>query len=234
MTRRREVTEQQVGEVVVAWLEALGCDVYQEVECAGGVADIVAKRSAELWIVEVKTSFSIALLYQAMEKRQTAHRIFIAAPYTRHMQDVIAICSELGIGVLQVSAGDAGWESSVYDYGAPRVVERVFGRRWNTRPVRLAQQLRPEHKTHAKAGAIGAGGRWTPFRDTCEQLARVVAAEPGITLKAAVDGIKHHYRTPARARGSLATWIKEGKVPGVALKLSPAGIPMLFPSEVKA
>src|SRR5687767_1484846 len=98
-SRRAEVTEQQVGAVVVAWLEALGADVYQEVECAGGVADVVARRGAELWVVEVKTSFSIALLFQAMDRRRTAHRVFIAAPYSKNIRDVTAVCEELGIGV---------------------------------------------------------------------------------------------------------------------------------------
>lgn len=227
--RRHEVSEQQVGEVVVAWLEALGADVYQEVECVGGVADVVARVNAELWIVEVKTSWSIALLFQAMERRRTAHRVFIAAPYSKNIRDVVAVCSDLGIGVLEVHTPTApeihGWSMQ------PRVVERVFSRRCNTRPLALAARLQPEHKTHAKAGAIGGGGRWTPFRDTCEQLAHLVRREPGITLKAAVDGIKHHYRTPASARGSLATWIEKGKVEGVVMRKSPAGIPQLFPKE---
>lgn len=237
MTRRRDMTEQQVGEIVVAYLEALGADVYQEVECSGGVADVVARVNAELWIVEVKTSFSLTLLFQAMERRREAHRVFIAAPYSRNMREVEAICDELGIGVLEVKPPDAGWDperhgaSALAEYYAPRVSERGKARRWNSKPVRLAKELRPEHKTHAKAGAIGGGGRWTPFRGTCEALARIVEREPGITLKAAVDGIKHHYRTASSARGSLTKWIRDGAVPGVMLKLSPAGIAQLWPKE---
>ena len=237
MAKRREITEQQVGEVVVAWLEALGADVYQEVACSGGVADIVARRGAELWIVEVKTSFSLALLFQALERRREAHRVFIAAPYSKNLRDVAAVCEELGIGVLEVRLPDAEWDparhsdSRLAEYYSPMVREVVLSRRWNTRPVRLALELKPEHKTHAKAGAIGGGGRWTPFRDTCEQLGHLVRREPGITLKAAIDGIKHHYRTAASARGSLATWIEKGKVAGVELRKSPAGIAQLFPKE---
>lgn len=34
--KRAEVSEQQVAAIVVAWLEALDADVYQEVEVAGG------------------------------------------------------------------------------------------------------------------------------------------------------------------------------------------------------
>lgn len=223
--KRAAVSEQAVAEVVVAYLEALGADVYQEVECAGGVADIVARVRSELWIVEVKTAPSLAVLYQALDRRRSAHRVYIATPHVGRSR-ISELCDELGVGMLEVRTGDPGskWETE-----RPRVREVVASRRWNSRPVALAAQLKPEHKTHAKAGAIGGGGRWTPFRDTCEQLARVVRDEPGIMLKAAIDKIKHHYSSGSSARGSLAQWIKAGKVDGVELKPSPAGQPLLYP-----
>jgi len=215
---REHVTEQRVAEVVVAYLEALGADVYQEVECGTGVADIVARVQAELWIVEVKTSLSLALLYQAMDRRREAHRIIIAAPYSRSFREVGVLCDELGIGLWQVGTATRDVSVGGMPFGQAAVIERIDSRRWNTRPVALASKLRPEHKTHAKAGAVGAGGRWTPFRSTCEELARIVTAEPGIALKAAIAKIAHHYRTPASARSSLAHWIDRGKVAGIRLE----------------
>jgi hypothetical protein len=203
---RSLASEEEVASVVVTWLESLGFDVYQEVACGGGVADIVARIRADVWAVEVKTSLSLALLVQAMAHRRDATRVYIAAPVTRNMNDVGSLCAELGIGLLQVSSGDS--------YDPPRVRSVVESRRFNRRPVALTKRLRPEHKTHAKAGTAG-GGRWTPWRDTCEQLARLVAASPGITLKAAIDSIRHHYRSSSGARSSLAKWIADGKVPGV-------------------
>lgn len=223
---RPQVSEQQVAAIVVAWLEALGADVYQEVECAGGVADIVAVRGPgpELTIIETKTSWSLAVLVQAMERHACAHRVYIAAPYSRHGRDMASICEALGIGVLEVHAASAGCDSGE-GYGKPAVREIVSSARWNRRPVALRAQLRPEHKTSAKAGSA-IGGRWTPFRDTCAQLERVVSREPGIALKAAIVEIKHHYRTGAIARSSLATWIAAGKVAGVRLENG-----LLYPTE---
>lgn len=218
MAKRSRESEQSVAEVVVAHLEALGADVYQEVEVRGGVADIVARVGAELWIVEVKTSLSLALLVQALDRRRLAHRIYIAAPYSRTHRDVADICAELGIGLIKVRAGDpdSRWSSEW-----PNVMTVVESRRWNRRPVELAAKLRPEHKTHAKAGAVGAGGRWTPFRDTCEQIARVVTDTPGITLKDAIGRIKHHYSSRSSAVSSIAHWAGRGKVPGVRLERDP-------------
>lgn len=212
---RSKCSEQELAVIVVAWLEALGADVFQEVACVGGVADIVAVVVAETWIVEVKRSLSLALITQAMERRRAAHRVFVAAPYTRHLWDVKQLCDEVGIGLLIVQTGDF---AATHQYEQPRVNVEVYGRRWNTRPVALRARLRPEHKTSAMAGSPGGAGRWTPWRDTCQQLARLVKSQPGIALKEAIDTIKHHYRSAASARTSLAKWISDGKIEGVRLE----------------
>lgn len=230
--KREPVSEQQLGEIVVAYLEALGADVYQEVECAGGVADIVAKVQAELWIVEVKTALSLALLCQAMRRREDAHRVFIAAPCMRTRSPIGEICEELGIGLLDVSPPAEGVSVAGFPFGQAAVRVVVDARRCNRRPLALAARLTPEHKTHAKAGAVGAGGRWTPFRATCEELERIARAKPGVTLKDAIAEIRHHYRTAASARSSLVHWIQRGKVPGVRLDVE-LGAPRLFPVELR-
>lgn len=218
MAKREQMTEQQVAELVVAYLEAIGADVCQEVEVCGGVADIVARVRAEIWIVEVKTSLSLALIQQAMERRRLAHRVYIAAPFSRRTNT--EVLAELGIGVFEVRPALA-YTDSGNGFGRGAVRELVQSRRWNSRPVSLANELRPEHKTHAKAGAIGAGGRWTEFRATCEALAAVVRGNPGVTLKAAIEQLKHnHYRSNRSAISALAHWVDRGKVPGVELRRS--------------
>jgi hypothetical protein len=220
--KRPAVAEIEIGEAVIAHLQMLGADVYQEVDVPGGVADIVARLGAELWIIELKTSLSLALVCQAMERRRHAHRVLIAAPGSKNMRDVARLCDEVGVGLWRVHLG--------FDYGSPSasVHEEAPARRWNRRPVALAASLREEHKTSAKAGSACAGGRWTPFRETCGHLARVVAGSPGIALKAAITQTRHHYRTMASARSSLATWIAKGKVPGVEMRDG-----ALFPVAIK-
>lgn len=209
-------SEAELAAVVIAWLEALGADVYQEVELQrqGIRADIVARVGPELWIIETKTSMSLALIEQAMERRSFAHRVYIAAP-THKARAGLDLCQELGIGVLGVTYG--GGIEAPSEYDEPQVTMRAQSRRWNTRPVALARKLEPQHKTHARAGAT-TGGHWSPFRRTIERLAQEVAAHPGIKIKAAVAGIEHHYRSNAGARTSLATWIRSGKVPGVEIR----------------
>lgn len=227
--RRCSVTsEAELAAVVVAWLEALGGDVYQEVECAGGVADIVALVRAELWIIETKVAWSLALILQAMERRRDAHRVFIAAPYSRTLNDTSQVCRELGIGVLDVRLGSEGCDSGE-GYGKPSVRTVVESRRWNTRPVALAKKLQPEHKTHARAGTNG--GRWTPFRRTCEQVSALVRRQPGITLKELVDNVEHHYSSDSSARSSISHWIEDGKIEGV--RIVRGAVTTVEPTEVR-
>lgn len=209
---RPHLAEVDLGRVVVAHLEALGAEVYQEVDVAGGVADIVAKVNAEIWIIELRTSLSLALICQAMERRRLAHRVFIAAPSSRNMRDVALLCGELGIGLWRVYRGTGS------EWDPDSVREEAPARRWNSRPVKLATKLREQHKTAAMAGTASGAGRWTPYRDTCDQLASVVRSRPGITLKHALVQMRHHYSSMASAKSSLATWIRAGKVPGVSIR----------------
>lgn len=227
---RPTCTEAELAAVVVAWLEALGGDVYQEVECATGVADIVAKVRGELWIVETKLAWSLALILQAMERRAEAARVYVAAPHSRTMRGCAWVCAELGIGVLDVQVASEHIDAGS-GYGQPNVREVAASRKWNRRPTALAKILRPEHKTHAKAGTNG--GRWTPFRSTCEQVARAVKESPGITLKELVDGIKHHYRGNRSAVSSIAHWIDKGKIEGVRVEREPGAQLKLYPTGAR-
>lgn len=199
---RHAASEAELAAVVVAWLMDSGATVYQEVEVAGGVADIVARVGSDL-------SLSLTLIVQAMDRRRHASRVYCAAPRTRTSRDFAGVVKELGVGLLEVHIGsDERWDP-------PRVKEIVPSRRWNRRPASLTERLRPEHQTHAAAGTNG--GRWTPFRDTCEQLLRVVTDEPGIQLHDAIAAIRDHYSSKHAARSHMARWIAMSKVPGVQI-----------------
>lgn len=214
MTKRPTVSESSLAAVVVRWLDDMGADVYQEVEHKGSIADIVAVRGPELTVIETKTSWSLALVAQAMEWRRHAHKIYMAGPVSKTTWQVRQIAQDLGLGMLEVIVGDS---NSEYRYAQPRVNELVASRRWNSRPLALHSKLRPEHKTAAPAGHAG-GGRWTPYRDTCAQILAIVMASPGISVRDCIAKTKHHYATPASARTHIAGWVLAGRVPGVRLE----------------
>lgn len=213
MTRRHH-SEADLARIVVHWLESLGADVYQEVEHKGSIADIVAVRGPEVSVIETKTRWSLDLIAQCMAWRQHANKVYMAGPISRTTWQVRQLTQELGIGMLEVGVGDieAQWR-----HERPRVHELGASRRWNARPVDLRAKLRPEHKTTAPAGHAG-GGRWTPYRDTCAQILAIVQARPGISVRDCIAQTKHHYATPASARGAIAKWVLAGRVPGVKLE----------------
>lgn len=214
-------TEAQVAAVVVGHLEALGYDVYQEVELVNGGmrADIVAKRGPELTIVETKTSASLALLYQVMERRRFAHRVYMAVPVPA--RDMVDVCKELGIGVMRVRL-NAEREQR---WSPDRVDEECESRRWNSKPMKLAARLKPEHKTACAAGSP-TGGHWSRWRDTCAQIVKAANFMPGIALKAAIAQVTHHYSSHRSATSTMASHIREGRVPGVRLERG-----ALYPTE---
>jgi hypothetical protein len=135
---RLKTTEQELAAVVVAWLEALDADVYQEVQVGGGVADIVARVGAEIWIVEVKTSLSLALIAQAMDRRRLAHRVLVAAPATRALRDVLPILVEVGIGLLEITPGETMYGAAI----PPRSARATTRARWAAPPAMSATRPR--------------------------------------------------------------------------------------------
>ena len=159
-------------------------------------------------------------------RRCHGHRIYGATPMSRNDWTNQQLFRECGIGSIVIRGTDmdhyGGTEVAML---APRTTSRLL--------PKITELLRPEHKTHAKAGAIGAGGRWTPFRQTCEALAEVVRKTPGIHLAAAIKELaSHHYSSDACARSSMGIWAQKGKVPGVRVVVDGRFI-TLHPAETR-
>ena len=82
---------------------------------------------------------------------------------------------------------------------------------------RLVDVLCPEHQTFAEAGSP-TGARWTPFKATARDLLALVTAEPGITPKAALARIKHHWRGK-NAHAQAVGRIRGGLIEGIRIEL---------------
>lgn len=212
-------SETEVAAPVVFWLESLGHDVYQEVDCWNGYADIVALVGKEDWVVEVKANWSLDLLHQCIERRLVAHRVYAAVPASAKdragWQQNAAVFEHCGIGVLRVDFGD--WYpggAAVTQSGRDPKRNRPSARQ------RIRRTCRPGHKTHAQAGAAGGGRmpRFTEFRATAERLVAAVVAEPGIKVHEAIAKIEHHYATAHSARNHLARLVRMKVIEGIELR----------------
>ena len=95
---------------IKAFLEAQGYEVKGEV----GSADVVACREgeAEPVIVEMKTTFSLALVHQGVARLALSDAVYIAAPRGRGraawsgLKNMKVLCRRLGLGLLTVRVED--------------------------------------------------------------------------------------------------------------------------------
>jgi len=209
--------EQKLAARVVAWLEDSQWTVYQEVACAGRVADLVAAQGPLLWVIECKKAFTLALLEQAWEWRNFATLISIAVPGTMRRAPGRAfaerVLQDLGIGTIVVTGS-----GSIGMAGAGGIREQTTAR-LNRRCSRsqLRDSLHEQQKTFAAAG--GRGGYWTPFKETCDNVRRKLKACGGsMPFKALIETVNTHYRSVSTARACLRRWIAEGVIEGVRLE----------------
>jgi hypothetical protein len=93
---------------VKAYLEAQGYAVKSEI----GACDVMAVRGDEPpVIVELKTSFSLALVFQGIERQSLTQTVYLAVPVSSQKgwrvryKDITRLCRRLGLGLLAVDVG---------------------------------------------------------------------------------------------------------------------------------
>ena len=211
-------TEAEIAEPVVQWLEDAGWEVYQEVASSydGPVYDIVAKKDTEVWTIEVKTRFSAGVVAQAWSAKHNWHgdRFSVATPPLRYFrasrvqQFLKSVCIDQGIGILEVRLVD--------DLIEPRFeVKELVQARPDQRCARtFADKLHERQKDFAKAGNAKSK-RWSPFQQSCINLATAALGMPGMRINDLVMCFKHHYQSDAAAAGSLRKWVEMKRIRGV-------------------
>jgi hypothetical protein len=197
-----ETAETEIATRVVEWLGSQHWDVYQEVAHNGKVADIVATSGYLTWIIECKKSLSLALLEQAMIWKQygASHYISVATTWkprlVRGEQAAKWFLRQQGIGLIYVRPCE------IHQNIPASIHRRAF--------TSLRKSLNDRQKTYALAG--NADGRyWTPFQETCRALKRFVDKNPGVCLKDAINGIRHHYNSDGTARACISQYLQSGK-----------------------
>ena len=102
--------EAELYEPVKAFLEARGYRVKGEV----GDCDVVAVRGAEeVVIVELKTGFTLPLVFQGIRRQSMTEDVYLAIAagrggaglWRRRSRDVMKLCRLLGLGLMTVHAG---------------------------------------------------------------------------------------------------------------------------------
>ena len=214
--------ETELAAMVIIHLQARGWKTYQEVQQVmyGPRADIIGVRGKLVCAVECKRRMGLQLIGQAMGWRFYTHLVWVATTardrFNKDRQSGSINAGEFAAEKLLKQEGIGALEYS----GDDHVMRECFIPRLNRKPYGVDSLRGLLHEgMNAYAAGNADGARWTPFRETCENLKRLALEEPGIPLLEAVGRIDHHYARDSTARRSLRKWIDEGKVPGVELRL---------------
>lgn len=223
-------SEIEIAAAVVHWLEETGWDVYQEVVVGGPRADIIGLQGPLVRVVEVKTSFTAAVVEQAYHWLGWAHFVHIAVPAGkrsahRHTGRWVLerFCRDHGIGIIKVR--DSSW-SKKREFNVEEDVRAQLHRKALADRVRKAVQ--PEHKRWGKAGNADHA-YWTPWRGTCEAWRRYVEKHPGCGLKELIEEAGHHYHCDSTARSCMARYLRSGVVPGISVRQGRGNRLLLYP-----
>lgn len=164
---------------IKAYLEGQGYEVKAEV----GPADVVACREGDPpVIVELKTGFSLALIYQAIARQKITDAVYIAAPrgkgrpFLGALKNMTTLCRRLGLGLMTVRTRDGLVEVHL-DPGP-----------YNPRQTKLKRErlLREFAKRSGDPNVGGTrGGIVTAYRQDAERCAAHLA-EAGPTKGAEV------------------------------------------------
>ena len=147
------VRETDLYEPVKRFLEGQGYTVKGEI----GAVDVVACRGEEAPVlVELKTTFSLSLFHQAIERLAVSELIYISVPhkpgklFERSLKRNIALCRRLGIGLLTVRLKDG----FVYPHADPGPYNP---RRSNVKKQRLLKEFAKRTGDPNSGGAMRSG-----------------------------------------------------------------------------
>jgi hypothetical protein len=154
---------------VKAFLEAQGYEVKSEI----GHLDVLAIRGDEPpVVVELKTSFSLALLLQGVERQTLFDHVYLAVPlgprgWPARYKDLTRLCRRLGLGLLAVKP----------DGVEPHLDPAPYAPRKNT--VKSARLLREFHRRQGDPNLGGTTGvkRMTAYRQDALRVAAHIATQ---------------------------------------------------------
>jgi len=172
-------------------------DLYFEVSCFGSFADIVAVKPPLKIAIEVKTSFGIAVIEQAVNNRQFYNYSYVAVPKTKRKGNLILrICEDCGIGVLE------------YD---PKynTVEEVIHPRLNRKAMTKYVQLL-DYQKKGEAGCVH--GRPSPFKEMVADITEYLHKNNGATFKEVFDTSYITYRTLTAFKSGMYQWTRKNVI----------------------
>ncbi len=146
------LSEAGITSKVADYLSAAGWEVSREVKLRGRIADIVAIRSGEIAVVEVKGSLGDPRLglEQTLHYKRSANIAYLALPKEREDRELLTACRNLGIGLLIVDGGVAEAVKPERGEALASVREAVLHQTPKTREVVLRSSLERLFRSRAQ------------------------------------------------------------------------------------
>ena len=183
-----KLSEVELGELLIPWLEHEGWTVYQEVQFryGGTRADLACLNDKqELWIIELKVTLGLKVIEQA--ERWDVHYRSVGVPSSRRRtQFPESVCKVFEVGILEID------EVFVREtLRAPLQISGGYAQK--NVEERFISELDELHKTYLKAGSK-AGGYLTTYRRSMIQIQEFITEHPGCNIQEIYDALGHlHY-----------------------------------------
>lgn len=201
------MTETELCEKAIIWLQEQHWNIYQEVQPLRGssIYDLVAVRERVVWTLEAKLSFGLSLVRQAHRALHHANMVSIVIPWAKPSKNrdfARLLCRHFGIGIVTIGTRHN-----------PDEIEYESGRFF--RPPQcwidtLRKCLLPEMMTgeFGKAGN-DTGARWTPYRRTMIEVRDFLTKNGPSTIKEIMAHIGHHYASDAGAKSCIPSALRK-------------------------
>lgn len=216
-------TEADVAAAVAANLEAMGFEVWAEIEHI----DLIARRGDEIIGVEVKKAFCPKLVAQAMRARSYCGAAYMAFP--RVADDATLFVAEAaaergGVGLIEV----LHWGHTHANRPLPdELIIRRRASRSNEAIRRVTRLMVPETKGWTAGGKPGCRVV-TDFRLTALRVRDYVTLHPGCTVKEVLAAVPTHWSKHSAPQRLILT-TESGGVEGVRLEDRNGLATKLFP-----
>lgn len=170
-----KLKESDLYQPVKAYLETLGYDIKAEVRNC----DITATKDDKLIVIELKTGFTLELIYQGIRRQSVADGVYLAVPLPKQgyraprYPDMLRLCRRLELGLIFVAFTIEGKpQIDVAAHPAPKSAVR------RNKKERMA--ILTEHNTRtgsANTGGVTRRKILTVYKERALKIAEILARE---------------------------------------------------------
>jgi hypothetical protein len=171
MAQKKTIHETDLYGPIREYLDSLGYKVQGEVNGC----DLVAVKGDELIIVEMKTSFNLKLLSQAVKRQRVTESVYVAVPYpkggkrTAAWGDMCILLRRLELGLITVDLAKDGGLVEVHFH--PHPFDRLRSLRANKRVRRSIIRETAGRSGHYNTGGTNRTRLITAYREQAIHIA---------------------------------------------------------------